>query len=183
MICTRVVCCPSRTQRWMFHPSATPEQQGCRAPVTTVLVKTLLYTYIRRGDIVLRTIYTYNVRAYDLTHHLFFIFNITSWYSITSFEFDLPVVDPVVSFYLRWERERMHRPSLPLSIIPREVCARAAFNFRLEPCANSLSSFSPLLSILLSFSPISLSLSLSFSHHFSFLASYRVAARKLSETT
>ncbi|XP_043510335.1 uncharacterized protein LOC122528841 [Frieseomelitta varia] len=78
LICTRVVCCPSRTQRWMFHPSAAPEQQGCRAPVTTVLVKTLLYTYIRRGDIVLRTIYTYNVRAYDLTHHLFFIFNITS---------------------------------------------------------------------------------------------------------
>ena len=81
----------------------------------------------------------------------------------------------------------MHRPSLPLSIIPREVRARAAFNFRLEPCANS-----PLLSLLsfLSYflSPLSLSLSLTLSlslslHHLAFLASYRVAARKLSETT
>lgn len=45
LICTRVVCRPSQAQRWMFHPSATPEQQGCRAPVTTVLVNTLLHIY------------------------------------------------------------------------------------------------------------------------------------------
>lgn len=48
----------------------------------------------------------------------------------------------VVSFYLRWERERTHRPSCPLSIIPREACARAAFSFRLPPCGNTLAPLS-----------------------------------------
>ena len=59
LICTRVVCRPSQVQHaGCFIPLQPSEQQGRRAPVTRVLVNTLL-GILWRGDIVSGMIYSH----------------------------------------------------------------------------------------------------------------------------
>lgn len=65
----------------------------------------------------------------------FFRPRITHW---KTFRAATQLICPAVSFYLCWERERMHRPSWPLSIIPREACACTAFSFRLNRAQTAL---------------------------------------------